>query len=168
VPIRFKVEPSAASADAPRTEVPDTVQAAERPVLEVSGLTTRFEIRSGLFSAVKSNAVVHAVENVSFACSAARRWRWWANPAAARPPPAARVLRLVEPLSGFHAAAIRMSMCCKLEGQALLRLPPQAHADDLPGPVLLAQPAHEHRGGDIVSEPLVIHKIGDERSGSSA
>ena len=46
------------------TETPDTVATAERPVLEVSNLTTRFEIRSGLLGRVTGR--VHAVENVSF------------------------------------------------------------------------------------------------------
>ena len=55
------------------------------------------------------------------------------------------------------------------EGQDLTRMnagrdaphaPP--HADDLPGPVRLAQPAHD--GGHIVAEPLVIHSLAKSRN----
>jgi oligopeptide transport system ATP-binding protein len=43
---------------------------------------------------------VHAVDGVSFDLAPARRWAWWANRAAARAPPAAACLRLIEPTSG--------------------------------------------------------------------
>ena len=43
---------------------------AERPVLEVANLTTRFAIRSGLFGRISGR--VHAVENVSFSLHAGR------------------------------------------------------------------------------------------------
>ena len=67
-PMRFPVvDRSTGASDVPR-EVPDTVKAAERPVLEVAGLTTRFEIRSGLIASVRGR--VHAVENVSFSLQA--------------------------------------------------------------------------------------------------
>jgi ABC-type dipeptide/oligopeptide/nickel transport system ATPase component len=44
-------------------------------VLEVRDLHTHFFLRRG---------VVKAVDGVSFSCSAARCWAWWANRAAAR------------------------------------------------------------------------------------
>ena len=70
------------------TETPDTVAAAERPVLEVSNLTTRFEIRSGALGRVRGT--VHAVETSHSACRQARPWHLSVNPAAASRPPAAR------------------------------------------------------------------------------
>lgn len=63
-PQRFPIVNRATGvADIP-LEVPDTVKDSERPVLEVSGLTMRFDIRKGLFSTLAGR--VHAVENVSF------------------------------------------------------------------------------------------------------
>ncbi len=63
-PMRFPVvDRETGTSDMPE-EVPDTVQAEGDPLLEVSGLTTRFNIRSGILGRVRGR--VHAVENVSF------------------------------------------------------------------------------------------------------
>ncbi|PWC84840.1 glutathione ABC transporter ATP-binding protein [Azospirillum sp. TSH100] len=45
--------------------VQDTVRAADAPLLEVRDLTTRFDVRKGIFGSLKAR--VHAVEMVSFA-----------------------------------------------------------------------------------------------------
>ena len=58
----------------------------DEPVLRVEKLTTRFDVGHNLFGRVTHR--VHAVEEVSFDVYRARRWRWWANRAAASPPSA--------------------------------------------------------------------------------
>ncbi|MET3912443.1 peptide/nickel transport system ATP-binding protein [Bradyrhizobium sp. S3.3.6] len=63
-PMRFPIVDKVTGTSDEPAETPDTVSSAERPLLEVSNLTTRFSIRSGLFGKVSGR--VHAVENISF------------------------------------------------------------------------------------------------------
>ncbi|WP_336814017.1 ABC transporter ATP-binding protein [Bosea sp. MMO-172] len=97
-PMRFPVvDRNTGESDVP-TEVPDTVKAAERPVLEVAGLTTRFEIRGGLLSSVKGR--VHAVENVSFSLKAGETLALVGESGCGKSTTGRSVMRLIEPLSG--------------------------------------------------------------------
>jgi len=97
-PMRFPVvDRNTGESDVP-TETPDTVQAAERPVLEVSGLTTRFEIRGGLLSSVKGR--VHAVENVSFSLKAGETLALVGESGCGKSTTGRSVMRLIEPLAG--------------------------------------------------------------------
>jgi peptide/nickel transport system ATP-binding protein len=97
-PMRFPVVDRATGESDIPTETPDTVQAAERPVLEVAGLTTRFEIRSGLLSSVKGR--VHAVENVSFSLKAGETLALVGESGCGKSTTGRSVMRLIEPLSG--------------------------------------------------------------------
>ncbi|MGO4170697.1 ABC transporter ATP-binding protein [Bosea sp. TAF32] len=97
-PMRFPVVDRATGLSDVPTEVPDTVQAAERPVLEVAGLTTRFEIRGGLLSSVKGR--VHAVENVSFSLKAGETLALVGESGCGKSTTGRSVMRLIEPLAG--------------------------------------------------------------------
>jgi peptide/nickel transport system ATP-binding protein len=63
-PMRFPSIDRATGRMQPPAPLEHTARFAERPLLEVKGLTKRFEIRKGLFSTVTGR--VHAIENVSF------------------------------------------------------------------------------------------------------
>ena len=97
-PMRFPVVDRATGESDVPTETPDTVKAAERPVLEVSNLTTRFEIRSGLLGSVKGR--VHAVENVSFSVQAGETLALVGESGCGKSTTGRSVMRLMEPLSG--------------------------------------------------------------------
>jgi len=97
-PMRFPVVDKATGESDIPTEVPDTVKAAERPVLEVAGLTTRFDIRSGLLSQVKGR--VHAVENVSFSLKAGETLALVGESGCGKSTTGRSVMRLIEPLAG--------------------------------------------------------------------
>ncbi|HEV7256452.1 MAG TPA: ABC transporter ATP-binding protein [Bosea sp. (in: a-proteobacteria)] len=97
-PMRFPVvDRTTGTSDVP-TEVPDTVKVAERPVLEVANLTTRFEIRSGLLGSVQGR--VHAVENVSFSLQAGETLALVGESGCGKSTTGRSVMRLIEPLSG--------------------------------------------------------------------
>ncbi|MCJ2072951.1 ABC transporter ATP-binding protein [Methylobacterium sp. J-030] len=97
-PMRFPVIDRATGVAAAASESPDTVKAAERPVLEVRDLTTRFEIRSGLFGRVTGR--VHAVERVSFSLAAGETLALVGESGCGKSTTGRSILRLVEPLSG--------------------------------------------------------------------
>jgi peptide/nickel transport system ATP-binding protein len=97
-PMRFPVvDRNTGLSDVP-AEVPDTVKPAERPILEVAGLTTRFEIRGGVLSSVRGR--VHAVENVSFSVKAGETLALVGESGCGKSTTGRSVIRLTEPLSG--------------------------------------------------------------------
>ncbi|KAA3441956.1 glutathione ABC transporter ATP-binding protein GsiA [Mesorhizobium sp. SARCC-RB16n] len=97
-PMRFPVVDRATGQSDLPAEVPDTIKEAERPVLEVAGLTKRFEIRSGLFSSVKGR--VYAVENVSFSVKGGETLALVGESGCGKSTTGRTVMRLTEPLSG--------------------------------------------------------------------
>ncbi|MCJ2015101.1 ABC transporter ATP-binding protein [Methylobacterium sp. J-076] len=97
-PMRFPVIDRTTGAAEATPETPDTVKAAERPVLEVRDLTTRFEIRAGLFGRVVGRC--HAVERVSFSLAAGETLALVGESGCGKSTTGRSILRLVEPLSG--------------------------------------------------------------------
>jgi len=97
-PMRFPiVDKVTGSSDEP-AETPDTVSTAQRPLLEVAGLTTRFPIRSGLFGKVSGR--VHAVENVSFTLRAGETLALVGESGCGKSTTGRSILKLTEPDSG--------------------------------------------------------------------
>ena len=139
-PMRFPiVDKVTGTSDVP-VETPDTVAAAERPVLEVANLTTRFPIRSGLFGKVSGR--VHAVENISFSVHAGETLALVGESGCGKSTTGRSILKLVEPDSGSVRG--RRRGCARHGGARAPRIA-QAHADHLPGSVREPQSAHVGR-----------------------
>jgi peptide/nickel transport system ATP-binding protein len=77
-PMRFPVVDIVTGGSDVPVEVPDTV-AAERPLLEVSDLTTRFDIRGGVLSRIGAGCT--RWRGCPSPSRPGRRWRWWGSPA---------------------------------------------------------------------------------------
>ena len=102
-PLRFPIVSTTTGDVEVPPDLPDSVAAAKvagaaRPVLEVSGLTTRFDIRGGLFGRLRGR--VHAVEKVSFGLHAGETLALVGESGCGKSTTGRSVMWLIEPLSG--------------------------------------------------------------------
>ncbi len=142
-------------------ETPDTVEAAERPVLEVSGLTTRFDIRSGLFGRVTGR--VHAVENVSFSVQAGETLALVGESGCGKSTTGRSVMRLIEPQAGSVL----------LDGVDVLKLDQNALREQRKRMQMIFQDPFaclnpRMNVGAAIAEPLLINKLATRSRGARA
>jgi peptide/nickel transport system ATP-binding protein len=152
-PMRFPVvDRSTGESDLP-TEVPDTVEAVARPVLEVANLTTRFEIRSGVLGQVKGR--LHAVENISFSVRAGETLALVGESGCGKSTTGRSLMRMVEPTAGSVL----------LDGVDLLKLGHSELREQRKCMQMIFQDPFASLNprlkiGSSIAEPLLINKLG--------
>jgi peptide/nickel transport system ATP-binding protein len=98
-PLRFPhIDPDHGEVRGQPVEAADTVKADEAPLLEISGLTTRFAIRGGVLGRLRGR--VHAVENVSFMLQRGETLALVGESGCGKSTTGRSILRLIEPSSG--------------------------------------------------------------------
>ena len=151
-PMRFPVvDRKTGQSDTP-VEVPDTVAATERPILQVSDLTTRFSIRGGLLGKLKG--AVHAVEKVSFSLQAGETLALVGESGCGKSTTGRSVMRLVEPLAGSVL----------LDGEDVLKLNPRALRERRKRMQMIFQDPFASLDprmtvGAAVAEPILLNKV---------
>ena len=155
-PMRFPVvDRTTGEADVP-AEVPDTVSPSARPVVDVSNLTTRFDLRAGVFGRVTGR--VHAVENVSFSVRAGETLALVGESGCGKSTTGRSLMRLVEPKSG----------AVLLDGVDVLKLPRHAlHQQRRHMQMIFQDPfaALNPRMdvGAAIAEPLLVNKLANRK-----
>ena len=156
-PLRFPiVDRETGLADRP-AQTADTVDRAAPPVLEVSNLTTRFVIRSGLLGKVWGR--VHAVENVSFSVRAGETLALVGESGCGKSTTGRSILRLMQPESGS----------VKLDGKEILTLSPQDMREQRRHMQMIFQDPFASLNprmtvGASIAQPLVINGIARGRA----
>jgi peptide/nickel transport system ATP-binding protein len=151
-PMRFAIVDRATGESDVPSEVPDTVDASERPLLEVANLTTRFDIRTGVLGQVSGR--LHAVENISFSVRAGETLALVGESGCGKSTTGRSLMRLVEPNAGLVL----------LDGVDLLKLGPADLREQRKRMQMIFQDPFASLNprmqvGSAIAEPLRINKL---------
>jgi peptide/nickel transport system ATP-binding protein len=153
-PLRFPVTDVKTGVVAPPAPTASTIDAAERPVLEVANLTTRFDIRTGALRRITGR--VHAVENISFALRAGETLALVGESGCGKSTTGRSILRLVPPSSGTILFEGKDVGTLDREGLRAARRRMQMIFQD---PFASLNP--RKTVGAAIAEPMVVHGLCD-------
>ncbi|WP_337268326.1 ABC transporter ATP-binding protein [Oryzifoliimicrobium ureilyticus] len=158
-PLRFPVVDMATGEAKAPVETPTTVQA-ERPVLEVAGLTKRFEIFSGPLGRLTGR--VHAVENVSFDLRRGETLSLVGESGCGKSTTGRAIMRLIEPDGGSVKVEGREVLGLgKAELRAMRRTVQMIFQD----PFASLNP--RLRVGEAIAEPFLEHRLGTSKEAAA-
>ncbi len=151
-PLRFPIVSTTTGAVDVPPALPDALKPAERPVLQVSGLTTRFDIRGGLLGRARGR--VHAVENVSFDLRTGETLSLVGESGCGKSTTGRSVLRLIEPAAGSVL----------LDGEDVLKLGPSALRDRRKAMQMIFQDPFASLDprmtvGKAIAEPILLNRL---------
>ncbi|MBA8846317.1 peptide/nickel transport system ATP-binding protein [Ochrobactrum sp. RC6B] len=155
-PLRFPIVDDATGLAEKPVEVADTVDNIDVPVLEVKGLTKRFEIYSGFMSRLSGR--VHAVENVSFTLRKGETLSLVGESGCGKSTTGRAIMRLTEPDSGEVL----------VEGQNILSLGRQSMREMRRTVQMIFQDPYASLNprmtvGAAIAEPYIEHRLGSAR-----
>ncbi len=153
-PLRFPVTDVKTGVVAPPAPTASTIDAAERPVLEVANLTTRFDIRTGALRRITGR--VHAVENISFDLRAGETLALVGESGCGKSTTGRSILRLVPPSSGTILFEGKDVGTLDREGLRAARRRMQMIFQD---PFASLNP--RKTVGAAIAEPMVVHGLCD-------
>lgn len=152
-PRKFAAVDKATGEPLPEVDRRDTVQAQPVPLLQVKNLTTRFDIRSGLFGKVSGR--VHAVENVSFDLMAGETLAIVGESGCGKSTTGRSLMHLIKPTAG--EVLIGDKDVGKLHGEEL-----RAARRDIQ--MIFQDPfaslSPRRTVGQAIAEPFLTHKLG--------
>ncbi len=151
-PLRFPIVSTTTGAVDVPPALPDMLKPAERPILQVSGLTTRFDIRGGLLGRTRGR--VHAVENVSFDLRAGETLSLVGESGCGKSTTGRSVLRLIEPTAG----------AVLLDGEDVLKLAPAALRERRKAMQMIFQDPFASLDprmtvGKAIAEPILLNRL---------
>ncbi len=153
-PMRFPVvDVETGTSDTPE-ETPDTIDQTARPILEVTDLVTRFDIRSGFLSRVSGR--VHAVEGVSFSLRAGETLALVGESGCGKSTTGRSILRLIKPTSG--SVRFEGQNVADLSKSALIAMR-QRMQMIFQDPFASLNP--RKTVGDAIAEPMLVHRLAD-------
>ena len=133
-------------------DIRDTVRREDTPLLEVKGLTTRFDIRKGLFGTATGR--IHAVEGINFSLQPGETLALVGESGCGKSTTGRSIIRLEEPTRGS----------VKFEGQELTKLNAKQMRPYRRQMQMIFQDPFASLNprmtvGDAIAEPIIVHEL---------
>ena len=133
-------------------DIRDTVRREDAPLIEVKGLTTRFDIRKGLFGTATGR--IHAVEGIDFSLQPGETLALVGESGCGKSTTGRSIIRLEEPTRGS----------VKFEGQELTKLSAKQMRPYRRQMQMIFQDPFASLNprmtvGDAIAEPIIVHEL---------